>query len=67
MDGEARLNIEKERGLVLKVDGERVVVGGGEELDTLSDFPFYKGKFDKAPAGKRPLAKGKLARRRLVG
>ena len=37
MDGEARHHIKKERGLVLKVDGEGVVIGRGKELDTLGD------------------------------
>lgn len=39
-DGEARLDIEKQRGLVLKVDGKGVVIAGGEELDALGGFPF---------------------------
>ena len=64
VDGEPWLNIENQGCLVLKLNGKRVVVGCGEQLNALDDFAFYQGEFDKAPARKRPFAKGKFTRRR---
>ncbi|HEY6348945.1 MAG TPA: hypothetical protein VI636_06000 [Candidatus Angelobacter sp.] len=62
MDGEAGLDIEVQGGLVLKLDGQRVVIRGSEEMDFFGDFPFDQRKFDEAPVGKRPFTKRKLAR-----
>ena len=62
MDGEAGLDIKNQRSLVVKVDGKRVVIACGKQLDSLGDFPFNQRKFDEAPVGKRPFMKGKVTR-----
>jgi hypothetical protein len=47
-DGKAGLNLEEQRSLALKIDGEGVVVGSSEQLDRFHALALGFGKLNKA-------------------
>jgi len=61
VDGEAGLDFKIQGSLVLKIDGDGVILARGEQFDFLCGFASGQREFDKASAGKISLVENKLA------
>ena len=66
LNGETRLNVEMEGAVILKLDGQGVVIGAGEEFHFLGHLPFDEREGDEAPEGKRSFLKGQFPGRWFV-
>ena len=49
--------------MILKLNGQRVVIGAGKEFHFLGDLAFDQRKGDEAPEGQRSFLKGQFPRR----
>jgi hypothetical protein len=53
-----RLNGQRERGLILKADGDLVMLAHGEQLDLLHCPALHAGKFHELPVGQLSFDEG---------
>ena len=63
IDDEGWLDLEVQRGVILKIDGDGVVSAGGEEFDFLNGLAASQREFHETSVGKISFVENKLTRR----
>src|SRR5215472_6298406 len=63
IDDEGWLDLEVQRGVILKIDGDGVMSAGGEQFDFLNGLAASQREFHETSVGKISFVENKLTRR----